>query len=416
MGAGVAGAFAALEAARMGADVTIYDSSDRLPTLRSSWPPILSGGEARRLLNEAVLSRNGVRLNLAERVSGLASAALTSRGGYSRFDSLIVATGSGAAGERLLGLGRSGTHVLDREAAFYELRDSLGNHSAFVVTGSGLMAAAVADALAVSGANVSLLSPSGPFSSQVSPGPRGVLLRAARDRGVRIVDSAPWRVVGVGRVEALITAETVMPCDAFLVVPKLRPSLPPSNLVIGRGGGIAVDQFASTSARGVYAAGDCAEVVVGSGTLPLTSESAAMATGRVAGANAAGARFATRAANSFACEVFGTSICISGLTLALARGCGFDALEYSKVWDEALACSLVVEAGTLTLLGAQVAGRNARMLADSLSTAVSQRMNLRELAYLESPGSTDISPTSGTATEALTELATACAGSGLRPR
>jgi NADPH-dependent 2,4-dienoyl-CoA reductase/sulfur reductase-like enzyme len=415
VGAGTAGASAAVEAARIGAEVAIYESAERVPTRRSSWPSILSGGRASRFLDEQALARGGVQVNLGENVLRAESKALVLRGATRAFDSLVLATGCAPVKEPLPGASKRGVHVLETESSFQDLRERMDGYTSVAILGSGLAAAAVADRLSESGAKVAILARSGLLSSQLSQGPRSLVLRSARERGVRLLDSSPDKVVGVERVEAVISSGTVIPCDALVVVPGLHPSLPSNGFSMGRGGGVVVNEFMASSS-GVFAAGDCAEVAVGSSAVPMPFESSASAMGRIAGANSAGARLAARITSSYSGDLFGVGVCKAGLTLEEASACGLGAREFSRLWDGELACSLVVEVGSLVLLGAQLGGRGARRLAEFVSLAVSSRSGLRELAYLESPGSTDISPVAETATEALTNLAISGKGPGLRPR
>src|ERR1043165_4194226 len=95
---------------------------------------------------------------------------------------------------------------------------------------------------------------------------------------------------------------------------------------IGRSGAIRTDEGMETNLRGVYAAGDCAEVthlVTGRPTyIPLGTT--ANKAGRVAGANAAGKRerFAGIVGTSIV-GVFGIGFAATGLSVAQARAEGF---------------------------------------------------------------------------------------------
>src|ERR1043165_5831881 len=95
---------------------------------------------------------------------------------------------------------------------------------------------------------------------------------------------------------------------------------------IGRSGAIRTADHMETNLRGVYAAGDCAEVthlVTGRPTyIPLGTT--ANKTGRVAGANAAGARerFAGIVGTSIV-SIFGLGFATAGFSQAQARAEGF---------------------------------------------------------------------------------------------
>src|SRR6185369_4259212 len=86
-----------------------------------------------------------------------------------------------------------------------------------------------------------------------------------------------------------------VPCDMVVISAGFKPNVElafEAGIEIGRTGAIRTDERMETSLRGVYAAGDCAEVthlVTGRPTwIPLGTT--ANKAGRVAGACAAGAR------------------------------------------------------------------------------------------------------------------------------
>src|SRR5581483_853744 len=95
---------------------------------------------------------------------------------------------------------------------------------------------------------------------------------------------------------------------------------------IGRTGAIHTDERMETTVRGIYAAGDCAEVqhlVTGRPAwIPLGTT--ANKTGRVAGANAAGGRerFPGIVGTSIV-GIFGRAFATTGLSEAEARAAGF---------------------------------------------------------------------------------------------
>jgi pyruvate/2-oxoglutarate dehydrogenase complex dihydrolipoamide dehydrogenase (E3) component len=74
--------------------------------------------------------------------------------------------------------------------------------------------------------------------------------------------------------------------------------------------------------------------------------------------------------------------------------------ESSKTWRGDLACSLVYDRRSSTVLGAQIAGKSIAAFAESLPLIVAARMTLKQLAYSETLTSTDISPIRETAREA----------------
>jgi pyruvate/2-oxoglutarate dehydrogenase complex dihydrolipoamide dehydrogenase (E3) component len=416
VGGGVAGVSAALEASRLGADVALYEASDRMPSRKGSWPLILSGGDASRGTDASLLAKSGVQVHLGEPVRRVDSNYLEFSGSKRKFDSVVLAAGSRPLAEAIPGGTRKGTHVLDSESKFLELRESVGGYSSMVVCGGGIGAAAVADGLLKTGISVTLLAQSGLLSPLLGDGLRNLLTKSANNLGLKVVESRPERVVGVERVEAILASGSVIPCDSVIVVPRTEPSFPPANAEVGRWRAVVVDEFMRSSCPGIYAAGDCAEVRVGSSTLPAIFEASAAAMGRVAGANSAGAHVSTKVSGSYRGELFGVELAFAGLTVGEASSCGLGASQFSKVWHNELACTLVVEDESTVLLGAQLAGTGVSRLADFISLAVSAGLDLRRLAYLETPDPIDISPIAETAREAIASSVTAGQGPNLRPR
>jgi NADPH-dependent 2,4-dienoyl-CoA reductase/sulfur reductase-like enzyme len=121
-------------------------------------------------------------------------------------------------------------------------------------------------------------------------------------------------------------------CDLVLLATGLRPNAEmaaEAGVERGRTGAIRVDERMETNLGGVYAAGDCAEtmhVVTGRPAyIPLGTTANKM--GRVAGANAAGARERfTGVAGTSIFSVFGLGVGMTGLSVEQARREGFSPL------------------------------------------------------------------------------------------
>jgi NADPH-dependent 2,4-dienoyl-CoA reductase/sulfur reductase-like enzyme len=119
------------------------------------------------------------------------------------------------------------------------------------------------------------------------------------------------------------------PGDVVVLAAGFKPNVElaaQAGIEIGRSGAIGTDDRMETNLRGVYAAGDCAEVrhlVTGRPTwIPLGTT--ANKAGRVAGANAAGGRerFAGIVGTSIV-AVFGMGFATTGLSASQARAEGF---------------------------------------------------------------------------------------------
>ena len=133
--------------------------------------------------------------------------------------------------------------------------------------------------------------------------------------------------VTVAAIEADRVAD--VPCDLVVLAAGFKPNVElaaEAGVEIGRTGAIRTDERMETNLRGVFAAGDCAEVthlVTGRPTyIPLGTT--ANKTGRVAGANAAGGRerFPGVVGTSIV-GIFGTGFATTGFSVAQARAEGF---------------------------------------------------------------------------------------------
>ncbi|MGC9334894.1 MAG: FAD-dependent oxidoreductase, partial [Anaerolineae bacterium] len=169
-----------------------------------------------------------------------------------------------------------------------------------------------------------------------------------------------------------------------------------AGVALGSTGAIATDGRMATDLPGVYAAGDCAEVlhrVTGASTyIPLGST--ANKQGRVAGTNAAGGDAVFHGVvGTMTVRCFDLAVASTGLTAARARRLGYDVEEVAiKAKDIShyfpgaadMHVRLVIETGSNRLLGGQIVGANrvAKRI-DVLATALHTGMTVDELGQLD---------------------------------
>jgi NADPH-dependent 2,4-dienoyl-CoA reductase/sulfur reductase-like enzyme len=178
-----------------------------------------------------------------------------------------------------------------------------------------------------------------------------------------------------------------------------------AGIELGRTGAIRTDDRMETNLRGVYAAGDCAEIthlVTGRPTwIPLGTTANKM--GRVAGANAAGARerFAGIAGTSIV-SIFGMGFATTGFSAAQARAEGFtpvvariEANSKPKYYGPTkTTVELVADRATRRLVGGSVIGEDgAAGRIDVIATALQARMRIDEFEQLDLAYSPPFSPT-----------------------
>jgi NADPH-dependent 2,4-dienoyl-CoA reductase/sulfur reductase-like enzyme len=198
-----------------------------------------------------------------------------------------------------------------------------------------------------------------------------------------------------------------VPCDMVVVAAGFKPNVElarDAGVELGRTGAIRASDRMETNLRGVYAAGDCAEVnhlVTGRPTwIPLGTT--ANKTGRVAGANAAGARerFPGIVGTSIV-AVFGTGFATSGLTASQARAEGFSPLAVqieakSKpgyFHGSKTSVELVADRATRKLLGGSVVGEDgAAGRVNVIATALEAGMRVDQFEQLDLAYSPPFSP------------------------
>lgn len=163
----------------------------------------------------------------------------------------------------------------------------------------------------------------------------------------------------------------------------------------GRSGALQVTDRCETTLSGVWAAGDCAETnhLVSNRPVWIPLGATANKMGRVAGANAAGARerFPGIAGTSIV-RVAGLGVALTGLNSAQARLDGFrpvsavieaqDRPRYFR--GRKLQVELVADLGTRRLLGATAAGdEGVRGAINVAATALAARMTLDDFLSLD---------------------------------
>jgi hypothetical protein len=224
-----------------------------------------------------------------------------------------------------------------------------------------------------------------------SPGLERIVERAARSRGVELLNADIDNVVGMKRVEAVMSAGMVYPCDGVVMLPRSAPLLPRVDCLVGDHGGALVDRSMRTTSGGVYAAGDCAELRLGSSSIQSRLHSSSELMGEVAGVNAAGGAARAEATGTMALEVFGIEVCTAGIGVEEGTSAGLDVerADSGETGTDGMAggtyASLVYDRSTLKVHGVQVAGPGAIALSEYVSLVVSCGSTLESLAYHESP-------------------------------
>jgi NADPH-dependent 2,4-dienoyl-CoA reductase/sulfur reductase-like enzyme len=314
-----------------------------------------------------------------------------------RYDRLVLATGARCDTNGIAGADQPHVFTLhtlqDAEGMRAFLRDRKPRRA--VVIGAGYIGVEAADALRRHGLQVTVLERS-----------HYALLR--EDEAFTSAVRSHLEAHGVElRCEAPVHSVEGLGADMVVIAAGFKPNVDlaaEAGVEIGRTGAIRTDDRMETSVRGIYAAGDCAEVqhlVTGRPTwIPLGTT--ANKTGRVAGANAAGGRerFAGIAGTSIV-GIFGRAFATTGLSAAEARKEGFspvaariDARSRPGYYGGLpTTVELIADRATARLLGGSVIGDDgAAGRINVIAAALQSRMRLDDFESLDLAYSPPFSP------------------------
>ncbi|MDG7010391.1 MAG: FAD-dependent oxidoreductase [Nitrososphaerota archaeon] len=320
VGAGMAGMEAAREALGRGADVTVVDQSERVEPPWRAWPDLIGVAPWSGPSGASASHESEVPVELGTKVVSVGpDQATTASGATLRADATVVVTGTSNGSPGIHGIGKRGSYFLDAAYKYEQLGRSVSDSGRVVVAGEGVRGLEVAERLATGGRKVMLIA-----SCWASGAPGADAMAAiatgASERGVSLRAGRASRVVGQGKVEAMVADGEVVPCDTFVQVPVRRPRVVSLPARLGRSGGIVVDAFLRTESKTVYAAGGCAEPPGWSSPGGILGSPAA--SGRVAGANAMGGEVRFHPGRSFSSVIFGLSWFRHGPPIATLRARG----------------------------------------------------------------------------------------------
>jgi NADPH-dependent 2,4-dienoyl-CoA reductase/sulfur reductase-like enzyme len=258
------------------------------------------------------------------------------------YDSLVLATGAAAVCPALPGRELEGVFVLrhlrDGRRLLRFMEEARPRTA--VVVGAGYIGLEMAEAFTTRGLRTTLVESSDRVMGALGGRVRESVADEMRARGVEVMFGervTAFEGGGGGRVARVVTgAGRVLEADVVSVGVGVRPEVAlavAAGLEVGESGALVTDERQRTSAPGVYAAGDCCEVLhrVSGRRVWHPLGQPAVRQGWVAGANAAGdtsaeARYAGVVGTNVV-KVFGLEVARTGLSLEEALEAGFDASE-----------------------------------------------------------------------------------------
>lgn len=395
IGGGTAGTQAALEAACMGAEVTIVDRLDTPEPPWKAWPDLIHPRPRGREAPDSHVfrcSQSWASILTSEVRSASRGAITTSEGRKAGFDSVVVATGCFFEPATLPGFRKSGVFVLDGARKYAEVGRAISSVEEVLVAGEGFRGLEAAEKLGGRGRRVSLIVSHWQWEAP-SPVAFQVIVEAAQEKGVRVLGGTLTRAVGAGMVEAVVADGSVLPCDALVIVPRRVPRMIQVEARRGSRGGLLVDRLMKTSAESTYAAGGCAEL---EGAIPprATLEREAGLSGRIAGSNCMGTKHAIGLVRFNELYVFGLRWTRVGMGPVSARASGLVVSDVERRWGRTSACSVAYERFTGRVMG--VESVEATNISPVSLPPLESGATLKTLAF-SGLGSSDISLVSETA-------------------
>ncbi len=309
------------------------------------------------------------------------------------YDKLIIATGARAVRSGIKGLDAPHVFTLQTLAEAERLRTFLkerGPRRAAVV-GGGYVGLEMSEVLRAHGLEVAIFSADDRLLGSGNATLRETVIRRLERFGVTLHFNRPVR--NIGELEAAGWKP-----DLVLLAAGFQPNVElaaEAGIELGRTGAIRVDDQLETSLHGVYAAGDCAEVVhkITGRPVYIPLGTTANKMGRVAGANAAGRRerFPGVLGTSIV-RVCGLGVGMTGLIGEDARAEGFDAVA-AKIealeradyfWGAKLTVELTADRRTGRLLGGLVMGeRGVAHRTNVIATALEGGLSVEEFEMLD---------------------------------
>jgi CoA-dependent NAD(P)H sulfur oxidoreductase len=320
-----------------------------------------------------------------------------------RYDKLVIATGARCDTSGIEGAAQPHVFTLhtleDAQRMRCFLREKKPRRA--VVVGAGYSGLEVADALRRNGLRVTLLERSPNVLLRDDPHFTTAVRKQLETHGVELRCEVDVRAISEDRVADVA-------CDMVVLAAGFRPNVEiacEAGVEIGRSGAICADDRRETNLRGVFAAGDCAEVthLVTGRPVYIPLGTSANKTGRVAGANAAGGRERfPGVVGTLIVGVFGAGFGVTGLSASQARAEGFSPIS-ARIEAPArpryfngrkTTVELVADFATRRLLGGSVIGEEgvAGRL-DVIAAALQARMRVEEFEQLDLAYSPPFAPT-----------------------
>lgn len=319
------------------------------------------------------------------------------------FDRLVIATGAYPIRPKIEGIGLANVFYLrsifDADAIFEKIRTE--NIRNVVIAGGGYIGLEMAESLVHLGKNVTIVELAPQILTLFDEDFAGVLRQYLGKKGVKIFTSEGIQALkGKGeKVTHVQTMSREIEADVVLMSLGIRPQVElakQAGLKMGETGAIWVNERMETSAKGIYAAGDCAETIhlITGKRVWIPLGSTANKQGRVVGTNACGGNATFPGVmGTTVFKTFEFNVAKTGLSMREAEKDGFHPIQaIVRGFDRAhfypgrkeSTLKVIADKETGRILGGQAVGEGpSDKFIDILAMALHGKMTCRELANVD---------------------------------
>lgn len=390
IGGGAAGTSAAMAARKQdrSAEITVVHKESLPEYSRCGLPYVISGaiaGFEKLVIHPADFYDKMMRIKLLlgrEATDVVGQKVILDDGTELQWDSLVIATGGQPV--RLPAPGFAKAFTLRTMEDGRKIAAEARNGKKAAIVGAGLVGMELADAFVKLGLDVSVVELSPEILPILDPDMASTVRKRAEEAGVKFH-------LGRKLEDAGLSGDFAVICVGVRADTTLA-----KKIGLDVSGGIVVNERMETGKPGIYAAGDCAEFdgrQVQLGTIAVRS-------GRVAGANAAGAD--AKAARFLAASMttlFGMDASVVGLTesgaalkgipIVVGKSSGSSRPEYYPDGHQ-IQVKLIASPMDGKILGAQIVGDAQRI--NSVSLAIGKGCSLQDLARWETGYAPPLAP------------------------
>jgi len=413
IGAGDAGAIAALQTRRLSseAQIDVFTKRKELGCNPCEIPLVLSGAIKKwedlcrgyRIM--PFYEKRGMTLHLNTEVTDILrdKKKIVANGEKYDYDKAILALGATPIIPSFPGLDGRSEFVLSTDIADGRiLREAIVKHSTAAIIGSGSIALEIADALKARGySKVYLLIRRNIMRAHLDKDIAEKLQQVLSERGIELIMPAKIeRIRSKNRKKYVILSDREVEIDFIFFGTGAEPNVKlaqKAGLEIGKTGAIVVNSYLQTSDPDIYAVGDCMEnwdMIIGSRRSHQLASNA-IRTGYIAGRNAILGNKISYGGTvmPFITKIFDYQVGAVGFTEREAREKGIETISTTvntpylreprrgkPAWYK-----LIAETKTQTLIGAQVISEEiVSGVIDKLAVAIANRMSLIKLVQIDS--------------------------------